>query len=43
MKLTPKRVRSDSAAAAVAAVQAVALGPLPPPKHVKLRRGDRPF
>jgi len=24
-------------------VQAVALGPLPPPKHVALRDGDRPF
>lgn len=43
MKVTPKRRRSDSAAAAVAAAQAVALGPVEPPKHVKLRRGDRPF
>lgn len=43
MKMTDKRRRSDSAAAAVAAAQAAALGPLDPPKHVKLRRGDRPF
>ncbi len=43
MKINPRRKRSDSAAAAVAAVQAVALGPLDPPKHVALRPGDRPF
>jgi hypothetical protein len=43
MKATPKRNRSDSASAAIRAVQAVALGPLPPPKHVALRDGDRPF
>ena len=43
MKATPKRNRSDSASAAIRAVQAVALGPLPPPKHVELRPGDRPF
>lgn len=43
MKATPKRNRSDSAAAAVRAAQAVALGPLDPPKHVALRKGDRPF
>lgn len=43
MKFTAKRRRSDSAAAAVAAAQAVALGPHEPPKHVKLRRCDRPF
>lgn len=43
MKMTPRRKRSDSAAAAVAATQAAALGPLAPPKHIKLRRGDRPF
>lgn len=43
MKLTPRRKRSDSAAAAVAAVQAAALGPLNPPEHVTLRPGDRPF
>ena len=43
MKMTPKRKRSDSAAAAVAASQAAALGPLDPPAHVTLREGDRPF
>ena len=43
MKVTPRRKRSDSAAAAVAAAQAVALGPIPPPAHVALRDGDRPF
>ena len=43
MKATPKRNRSDSASAAIRAVQAVALGPLDPPKHVALRKGDRPF
>ena len=43
MKLTPKRNRSDSAAAAVRAAQAVALGPIDPPAHVALREGDRPF
>ena len=43
MKLTPKRNRSDSAAAAVRAAQAAALGPLDPPAHVALREGDRPF
>lgn len=43
MKITPKRNRSDSAAAAVRAAQAVALGPLDPPAHVALRDGDRPF
>lgn len=43
MKLTPRRKRSDSAAAAVAATQAAALGPLDPPEHVTLRPGDRPF
>jgi hypothetical protein len=43
MKMTPKRKRSDSAAAAIAAAQAVALGPLDPPAHVVLRPGDRPF
>ena len=43
MKLTPKRNRSDSAAAAVRAAQAVALGPIDPPAHVALRAGDRPF
>jgi hypothetical protein len=43
MKTTPKRNRSDSASAGVRAMQAVALGPLDPPKHVALRKGDRPF
>lgn len=43
MKAAPRRKRSDSAAAAVAAMQAVALGPLDPPEHVALRDGDRPF
>lgn len=43
MKLTPKRNRSDSAAAAVRAAQAAALGPINPPGHVSLREGDRPF
>jgi len=43
MKVTPRRKRSDSAAAAIAAAQAVALGPIPPPAHVALRKGDRPF
>jgi hypothetical protein len=43
MKTASKRNRSDSASAAVRAAQAVALGPLPPPKHVALRPGDKPF
>ena len=43
MKTTPKRNRSDSASAAIRAMQAVALGPLPAPKHVALRPGDKPF
>lgn len=43
MKVTPRRKRSDSAAAAVAASQAVALGPLPPPECVTLRTGDLPY
>ena len=43
MKVTPRRKRSDSAAAAVAAMQAATLGPIAPPKHVALRPGDRPF
>jgi len=40
---TTRRKRSDSASAAVVAAQSAALGPLKPPAHVKLRRGDRPF
>ncbi|AUL48466.1 TerS protein [Bordetella trematum] len=43
MKVTPKRKRSDSAAAAVQAHQNAALGPLEPPKHIQLRDIDRPF
>jgi len=43
MKVTPRRKRSDSAAAAVAASQAAALGPLPPPECVTLRKGDMPY
>lgn len=43
MKMTPRRRRSDSAAAAVTAAQSAALGPIDPPTHVKLRQGDRPF
>ena len=43
MKVTPRRKRSDSAAAAVAASQAAALGPLPPPECVTLRTGDVAF
>lgn len=43
MKVTPKRRRSDSAAAAVKAAQAAALGPLKPPSHITLRKGDKPF
>ena len=42
MKTTSKRNRSDSAAAAVRAAQAAALGPMDPPAHVALREGDRP-
>ena len=43
MKMTPRRRRSDSASAAVAAVQSAALGAIDPPAHVRLRAGDRPF
>ncbi|MCZ8395892.1 TerS protein [Achromobacter ruhlandii] len=43
MKVTPKRKRSDSAAAAIQAHQNAALGPLEPPKHIQLRDIDRPF
>lgn len=43
MKVTAKRNRSDSASAAVRAVQAVALGPHAPLAHADLREGDRPF
>lgn len=43
MKMTPKRKRSDSPAAAIAAAQSAALGPLNPPAHITLRTNDRPF
>ena len=43
MKMTPRRKRSDSAAAAVAAMQAAALGPIEPPAHVAMSDGDRVF
>ena len=43
MKLTPKRKRSDSTAAAIAATQAAALGPLEPPAHVLVPPAARPF
>jgi len=43
MKIAARRPRSDSVTAAIAAAQAVALGPLPPPDHVTLRPGDLPF
>ena len=43
MKLTPKRKRSDSAAAAIAATQAAALPPLEPPAHVRVPAAARPF
>lgn len=38
-----RKLRCDSAAGAVRAAQAAALGPLDPPDHVHLRDGDRPF
>ncbi|MCS2609374.1 P27 family phage terminase small subunit [Halomonas dongshanensis] len=41
MKTTARRHRSDSAKAAVAAAQAVALGPIDPPLGVRLRDSDR--
>lgn len=43
VKQSTRRRRSDSIAAAVAATQAAALGPLEPPPHVTLRDRDRPF
>lgn len=43
MKNGPRKRRSDSSAAAIAAMQAAALGPLEPPAHVTLRPSDRPF
>jgi len=38
-----RRPRSDSAKAAVAAAEAVALGPLPPPAFVRLAKPAWPF
>lgn len=43
MKTTPKRPRSDSAKAAIAAAQAVALGPLSPPAFVRLSKQAAAF
>lgn len=43
MKLTPRRKRSDSASAAIAAAQAAAMGPLLPPAHVTVPPGAMPF
>jgi hypothetical protein len=43
MKTTPRRPRSDSAKAAVAAAQAAALGPLPPPAFVHVGKQAKPF
>jgi len=43
MKVTPRRPRSDSAKAAVAAAQAAALGPLPPPAFVRVGKAAKPF
>jgi len=41
--MAAKRTRSDSATAAVAAMQAAAAGPIKAPKFVHLRTGDKPF
>ncbi|QYY23969.1 terminase [Diaphorobacter sp. MNS-0] len=43
MKLTPKRKRSDSAAAAVQAHQNAAQGPIEPPPYITLPAACRPF
>lgn len=43
MKTTPRRPRSDSAKAAIAAAQAAALGPLAPPAFVRVSKQARPF
>lgn len=43
MKVTAKRQRSDSTAAAVTASQNAAKGPLAPPSHITLRMCDREF
>ncbi|WP_434558030.1 TerS protein [Pseudomonas sp. Z4-20] len=41
--MTAKRTRSDSATSAVAAMQAAAAGPIPPPSFVNIRKADKPF
>ena len=43
MKVTARRPRSDSAKAAVAAAQAVALGPIAPPAFVRVSEQAKPF
>ena len=43
MKLTPKRKRSDSAAAAVQAHQNAAQGPIEPPAYITLPEPCKPF
>ena len=43
MKVTARRLRSDSARAAISAHQNAAAGAIEPPEHVRLRPGDRPF
>lgn len=43
MKTTPRRPRSDSAKAAIAAAKAAALGPLQPPSFVRVLKAARPF
>jgi len=43
MKVTARRPRSDSAKAAVAAAQAVALGPIAPPAFVRVSKQAKPF
>ncbi len=43
MKTVARRHRSDSITASLLAAKAVALGPLQPPEHVALRKGDLPY
>ena len=43
MKVTPKRQRSDSTAAAIQAAQSAASGLIAPPEGVSLRLQDQPF
>lgn len=43
MKMTARRPRSDSARAAIAAAQAVALGPIAPPAFVRVNEQAKPF